>query len=236
MVQAELARWRELNLAADFQQACAKLVSFSRSLPLLVHHQVPLWQLTLARLWLTDAAAFLSTITPCRPTSWTPCCQQHAQMQCCPWSLSWHWRLRWLGTYAQTSRRCCRGCCSTCLVCSAQVRFSRGALPWSLYIPSFGCSRSVCCTAGCVREPTALQAIFDCLAAAVRAVLKPLASQLPDTLKATRGFWAHEAERVRQLAGQALAPLLRRAPERALRKGIRALVAGMLSRVQAALE
>ena len=39
-VQAELARWRELNLAADFQQACQKLVPFSRSAPLLVLHQV----------------------------------------------------------------------------------------------------------------------------------------------------------------------------------------------------
>ena len=50
---------------------------------------------------------------------------------------------------------------------------------------------------------------------------------LAEQVKATRGFWTHEAPRVRALAGQALAPLFRRAPDKALRGGLRALVAGV---------
>ena len=55
----------------------------------------------------------------------------------------------------------------------------------------------------------------------------PSMTPLAEQVRATRGFWTHEAPRVRALAGQALAPLFRRAPDKALRGGLRALVAGV---------
>ena len=61
---------------------------------------------------------------------------------------------------------------------------------------------------------------------AVRICTDPV---LPGQVKATRGFWTHEAPHVRVLAGQALAPLFRRAPDKALRAGLRGLVAGVLA-------
>lgn len=88
--------------------------------------------------------------------------------------------------------------------------------------------------AGGERDANALGALFACLSFTCKFLCRHLVGQLPSLLAASAGLRYSGQDHVRALAAESFGYLLRQAPDKALRQGLRALLAEQVGGFQSA--